>query len=397
MSEPVAYNPFDPRVIDDPYPVYRRLRDEAPVFRNDELGFWALSRFEDVLAAAHDPRRFTNGGSGALTGHSRIPYPNLAMLDDPRHGQLRALLSRAFSIRPMASHEGRIRQLTREMVGAVAGAGRVDVMAAVAVPLPAAVIGDLLGLEPERWEQFRRWADDAVHQDLSDPASVEAGRQAHAHMVREFHVLVDERRRAPTDDMLSDLVRAEVAGERLTDEEIIGFCQLLWLAGSETTSNVVGNGLLALAAHPDARAAVVAEPARIPAAIEEMLRWDPPTHGLARTTSVAVDVQGVTIPAGDRVYLLWASANRDEREFPDPDRFDIDRRIDRHLAFGHGIHFCLGAALARLEARVVFEELLAVMPDYTVAEERIERRPSTAVRGPTRLTVEFTPTAPARA
>jgi cytochrome P450 len=167
--------------------------------------------------------------------------------------------------------------------------------------------------------------------------------------------------------------------------------QLLWLAGSETTSHLVGNGLLALAAHPAARRALVAAPGRIPAAVEEMLRWDAPTQGLARTTSVDVSLHGATIPAGARVYLLWGSANRDEREFPDPDRFDIDRRIDRHVAFGHGIHFCLGAALARLEAKVVFEELLAAFPDHEVVEPVIERRPSTAVRGPTRLTLALHP------
>jgi cytochrome P450 len=388
VREPIAYDPFDPAVIDDPYPVYRRLRDEAPVHHAEALGFWALSRFEDVLAAAHDPRRFTSGGSGALTGHSRIPYPNLAMLDDPRHAQLRALVSRAFSIRPIAGFEPRVREMTRGLIAGFADFAdgeTVDVMAALAVPLPSGVIGDLVGVDPARWEEFRQWADDAVHQDLRDPTSIEAGRLAHVRMVEEFQALVDARRDAPADDLVTDLLAAEVAGQHLTDGEIIGFVQLLWLAGSETTSNLVGNGLLALAAHPDARRALVEAPARIPAAIEEMLRWDAPTQGLARTTSEAVERHGVTIPAGERVYLLWGAANRDEREFAQPDRFDIDRRIERHVAFGHGIHFCLGAALARLEAKVVFEELFVTFPDHEVVEPVIERRPSTAVRGPTRL------------
>jgi cytochrome P450 len=393
VTAALAYDPFDPAVIDDPYPVYRRLRDEAPVFHAADLGFWALSRFDDVLAAAHDPGRFTSGGSGALTGHSRIPFPNLAMLDDPRHGQLRALVSRAFSIRPIATFEPRVRAMARSSIDAFAPSadGRVDVMAALAVPLPAGVIGDLVGVDPGRWEEFRQWADDAVHQDLHDPASVERGRQAHVHMVEEFLALVDARRARPGPDLVTDLLAAEVDGQRLTDEEIVGFVQLLWLAGSETTSNLVGNGLLALAAHPAARRALVAAPERIPAAVEEMLRWDGPTQGLARTTSVPVALHGTTIPAGARVYLLWGAANRDERAFADPDRFDIDRRIERHVAFGHGIHFCLGAALARLEAKVVFEELLAAFPDHEVVEPVIERRPSTAVRGPTRLTLALAP------
>ena len=220
------------------------------------------------------------------------------------------------------------------------------------------VVGDLIGVAPSDREQFRTWSDTVVHQDVDQPETVEAGRAAAAAVVGYFGEIIAARRAEPADDLVSALVDAAVDGERLSDEEILGFCFLLIVAGTETTTNLLGLGVLALADAPDQRALLLGDPALIGGAVEEMLRWGSPVQGLARTTTEPVRRHGVEIPAGAKVQLLFGAGNRDEREFAEPDRFDVRRPIDRHLAFGHGVHFCLGAALARLEARVVFEELL---------------------------------------
>ena len=247
------------------------------------------------------------------------------------------------------------------------------------------VVGDLIGVAASDREQFRAWADTIVHQDVDRPETVEAGRAAAGAVVVSFAELIAVRRAEPMDDLVSALVAASVDGERLTDDEILGFCFLLIVAGTETTTNLVGLGALALAVHPDQRAQLAANPSLIPDAVEEMLRWGSPVQGLARTTTRAVERHGVTIPEGAKVQLLYGSANRDEREFLEPDRFDVIRAIDRHVAFGHGVHFCLGAALARLEAMVVFEELLRRIPDWQVDSEHVEWIHSSSVRGPATL------------
>ena len=387
----VRFDPYDPLVQRDPYPVYRALRDDAPVYHDAQRGFWALSRFDDVLWAAHEPGTFCSGEGIALEGQARSPFPNLIVMDDPRHGQLRKLVSRGFTSRPVAAFEPRVRELATEMVDAIvergAGGDPVDLVPALSGPLPMTVVGDLIGVAPADREQFRTWSDAIVHQDVDRPETVEAGRAAAGAVVRYFGEIIAARRAAPSDDLVSALLASEVDGEHLADEEILGFCFLLIVAGTETTTNLIGGGAYALATFPDERARLLDEPARIPGAVEEMLRWSSPVQGLARTTTRPVERHGVTIPVGAKVQLLYGAANRDEREFADPERFDVTRTIERHLAFGHGVHFCLGAALARLEATVVFEELLRRVPDWQVDTDAVTWIHSSSVRGPATLPI----------
>jgi len=393
VKNPVfAYDPYHPATQADPYPVYRQLRDDVPVYHDDRRGFWALSRFDDVLWAAHDPATFCSGQGIALEGQARSPFPNLITMDDPRHAQLRRLVSRGFTTRPVGAFEPRVRELATSMIDDIveraADGDRVDLVPSLTGPLPMTVLGDLIGVAPADREQFRTWSDTIVHQDVDRPETVDAGRAAGGAVVGYFGEIIAARRAAPADDLVSALIAASVDGERLADDEILGFCFLLIVAGTETTTNLLGLGALALAANPEQRARLVADPALIPGAVEEMLRWGSPVQGLARTTTRAVARHGVTIPEGAKVQLLYGSANRDEREFADPDRFDVTRPIERHLAFGHGVHFCLGAALARLEATVVFEELLRRIPEWHVDPDALGWIHSSSVRGPATLVIE---------
>ena len=391
VSDPFRFDPYDPATQADPYPAYRALRDDAPVYHDERRGFWALSRFDDVLWAAHDPATFCSGQGIALEGQARSPFPNLITMDDPRHAQLRRLVSRGFTARPIGANESRIRDLATEMIDRIvemaADGSPVDLVPTMTGPLPMTVVGDLIGVAASDREQFRAWADTIVHQDVDRPETVEAGRAAAGAVVVSFAELIAVRRAEPMDDLVSALVAASVDGGRLTDDEILGFCFLLIVAGTETTTNLIGLGALALAAHPDQRARLVADPSLIPGAVEEMLRWGSPVQGLARTTTRAIERHGMTIPEGTKVQLLYGSANRDEREFAEPDRFDVTRSVERHVAFGHGVHFCLGAALARLEAIVVFEELLRRVPDWRVDVEHVEWIHSSSVRGPATLPI----------
>jgi cytochrome P450 len=387
----MRFDPYDRATNRDPYPAYRTLRDDAPVYRDEARGFWALSRFDDVRWAAHDTTRFCSGQGIALEGQARSPFPNIITMDEPRHSALRKLVSRGFTAKPVGVYEDRIRAVARELVDRFATVGVADVVPALAGPLPMIVVGDLIGVDPADRDQFRAWSDTIVHQDVDRPDTVRAGRAAASAVVEHFAALVADRRVGRRDDLVSALVDATVDGEHLTDEEILGFCFLLVVAGTETTTNLIGAGVLALAENPAERSALIEAPHLVPDAVEEMLRWGSPVQSSARTTTAAVRRHDTTIPADVKVLLLWGSANHDERAFPEPERFDIRRRIERHVGFGHGAHFCLGAALARLEARIVFEELLTRIPDWRIDWDGVTWIHSSAVRGPASLPIGFTP------
>jgi cytochrome P450 len=363
VPEPFVYDPSRPDFQARIYAIYRTLRDEYPVYRRPEGGVYALSRFEDVRAAASDPRTFSSEGTSLGTGL----LPHIQTMDPPRHDRLRDLVTVAFTPRRVAAMEPRIRQIARGLLEPSCGKGRADLMADYARHLPSRVIGDMIGVPPERREAFLHWTESMVAVP-SGPAQGRDVRSAAQKIYEEFALLLDERRRARRDDLMSALLDAEVEGERLTQEELLGFCFVLIVAGNDTTTNLIANGAILLAQHEAARRELVAEPAGIEDAVEEMLRCESPAQALPRRATREIRLHGVTIPAGSEVQLVWGAANRDEREFDDPDRFDVHRRIRRHLAFGQGLHFCLGANLARLEARVAFEELLARMPDYELEE-----------------------------
>lgn len=352
-----VYDPASPDFADRAHDIYRELRDEHPCYRNPERGFYALSRFEDVRRAANDPLLFSSERTSISVGI----LPMVQQLDPPRHDSLRTLVRRAFTARRVAAMEPRVREITRELIDAFAAQGRCDLLHTFAAQLPSRVIGELIGVPPERREAFLEWTASMV---ATGPRG-DAPKQIYA----EFSKLLAERREERRDDLMSALLHADLDGRRLTEEELLGFCFVLIVAGNDTTMNLIANGAVALAQHPDQRKLLARDPTRIPAAVEEMLRYESPAQALPRRATRDVTLHGVTVPEGAEVLLVWGAANRDEREFADPERFDAARPIRRHLGLGQGIHFCLGAHLARLEARVAVEELLARIPDYRLEAE----------------------------
>jgi cytochrome P450 len=367
-----VYDPYAYGIHEDPYPTYRVLRDEHPLYRNEERGFWALSRHDDVRRALHDPATFSSAQGVVLEDAPQIDGVVITT-DPPRHTQLRSLLSRAFTPRRIAGLEAAVRRVSRELLDGVEqaadGDGLVDLMAAYAKPIPTFVISELLGVPAADRAQLLEWSDAML---VHAPDSAEPAPEAFAAMAGMsgyMAQLVGERRRHPGDDLMSGLVEAEVDGDRLSDDELAAFGYLLFVAGNETTTSLVGNAVWYLDRHPDQLQALRADPGLLAAAVEELLRYDAPTQNLRRTTTRDVEVHGTTIPKGDKVVLIFGSANRDPRAFPDPDRFDVRRRSEGHLAFGHGAHFCLGAALARMEARVAIEALYERHPTWAVVDE----------------------------
>jgi cytochrome P450 len=377
----VKYDPLGADFQADREGVYQRLRDEAPVYFDADGRFAALSRFEDVRNAAMDWKRYS-----AVTAEAKILRPIINDMDPPLHTGRRKNLSRAFTPRRVAEMEPRLRQLARSLIDAFAERGSCDLVAEFAALYPSMVMGQLIGIPDELLAECRHITDAVMR--IEGPEG-NASPVERADIV--FSALVEERRRAPSDDLISALLAVGADdGERLSDDEILGFCYLLLVGGNDTTTNLIGNGMDLLARHPQQRAILVAEPGRIPGAVEEMLRREPPTQTSARQSTADLHLHDAVIPAGIRVLLMWGAANLDEREFDEPLTFDIDRKAERHLSLGQGAHFCMGSALARLEAKVAFEELLACMPEYEVAD-RPERIRSVWAWGFESLNVKFAP------
>jgi cytochrome P450 len=390
------FNPYAREVQDDPYPLYARLRNHSPVAYSEQLNCWFLLRFADVIEAAHDHRRFISGEGVSLLGSQPSSLiPMIVSIDNPDHDRLRALVSRRFTGRALADLEAPIRGYAREAIEAFAARDSCELMSELAIPIPLLVIGDLLGVAPEDRHAFRQWGEALVHLNPFRPETVAAARAAGMEIGQYMMAAIEDRRRQPGDDLISLLLASRLDGEALDISFVLGFAFLFIVAGSETTTNLIGNGAIALAHHADQRAAVRGDPSLIPGMIEEVLRYDGPVQGVARVVNQDVKVGGVTIPAGAKVQLRWGSANRDEDEYDDPDAFDVRRRVRRQVAFGHGIHYCLGAALTRLEGRVIFEELLARLGDWDVPD-RVERLASGEVRGPARLPLTFSRPGPGR-
>jgi cytochrome P450 len=360
----VHYDPLSEEFRGDRAGVYRLLRDGAPAYIDPGGRFAALSRFDDVRGAALDWQTFS-----AVTAEAKILRPIINDMDPPLHGDRRGNLARAFTPKRVADLEPRLREIARSLIDAFAGRGSCDVIGEFAALFPSRVMGELIGIPEELLEECRSITD-AVMRIEGPEGNASPVERADAIFGR----LVEERRARPQDDLISALLAVgRNGGEPLSIDEILGFCYLLLVGGNDTTTNLVGNGMELLARHPDQREALVSDPSLLPRAIEEMLRLEPPTQISARQTTRDVELHGVTIPADTRVLLVWGSANLDEREFNDPETFDIRRSAERQLALGHGAHFCMGAALARMEARVAFEELLRCVPEFEVVQppERI--------------------------
>ena len=393
----------DPGFLADPYPVYHRLRAEDPVHRHP-LGFVVLTRYEDVAAFLRDAR-FGKSGYQALLearfgGGPDASWLGLSMLfrDPPDHTRLRALVSKAFTPRVVETLRPRVQAIVDRLLDRAAGAGRMDVIEDLAYPLPVTVISELLGVPVDDAEQVKAWsrdvarAIDAIALPVG-PEVLERGRQATRGIVDYFAKLADERRRRPGDDLLSGLVQAEEAGDRLTERELLATCVLLYVAGHETTVNLIGNGLLALLRHPAEWRRLRDDPALLPGAIEELLRYDGPVQRTGRMAAEDVEIGGVAIPTGTLVLGLLGAANRDPAQFVEPDRLDVTRDEPRHVAFGAGIHYCLGAPLARLEGQVAIGAVLRRFPGLRLDVERPAWRPSSALRGLEALPVRLGPAA----
>jgi hypothetical protein len=379
------YDPYDPRTVADPYATYRRLRDEHPVFHNRTHDFWALSRFDDVLRAAHDHDAFSNKHGITLDHDIEPPVPMLTNLDPPRHAQLRALVSWAFRPRRVAELTEDVRLVARTCLEEARSTERPDLAATLAGPLPTVIIADLLGVPASDRAAFRRWSDIANSANPNEPESLGEAFTAVVELGMYLAAAIGERRTAPRDDLISLLTSAEVDGTVLTDEEIVGFAFVLLVAGNETTAGLIGCTVLNLLAYPDQRRWLVEDPARIALSMDELVRFGGSVHGLTRTTAHPVTVLDQTIPEGAKVLLLYASANRDEREFNDPGVLDLTRIVKRHVAFGHGIHHCVGSWLARIETQVALEELLRVAPNYDLDLDAVEWARSALTRGPSYL------------
>jgi cytochrome P450 len=410
---PLGFSPTDAAFKRDPYPYYERLRREAPVHRGDS-GFWTVARHDDVTQVLKTPLVFSSAGmggpigggatSGATSGamSSGGPMRSIITSDPPVHTGFRNLVNRAFTPRMVADMEPRIREIARGLIDAVAPSGTMDVVRDLATPLPVIVIAEILGVDATRRDDFKRWSN-AIVGGFNDPSP--EGQQARQRDREEFfdyfQARIDERRAHPVGDMLSTLVAAEAlpGGEdaefKLTPQEVAGFAMLLLVAGNETTTNLIGNAMLALTADADPAdreqmRIVTDDASTIPNMVEEALRYDAPVQFLFRLTTQDARVGDQTIPAGNVVVPIYASANRDDEKYPDGARFDVTRNAQGHLAFGLGPHFCLGAPLARLEAKVAFEELFSRARNIERAGEPV-RADHMFLRGLTSMPVSFEP------
>ena len=373
----------------DPYPGYAWLRAEAPVYHDDSTGLWALSRHADVLWA----ERSTSVLSSALGSRpGRQPQPTMIDSDDPVHTRRRRVVSRGFTPRRVADHEAHLRAVVTELIDAVAPLGTCDLVADLAAPLPMRMIAELLGVPASDGPRLQHWSDQLISA-ADDPAyRTDAVMEAALEWAAYASAIVTDRRAAPQEDLMSLLV-GESDEDGLSHEELIGEALLLLVGGNETTRNVISGGMEALMRHPDQMARLAADPTGIPLAVEECLRWVTPIINMARTTTADVEIRDTVIPAGEQVLLLYAAANRDEAVFDEPERFDTSRSPNNHVSFGFGTHFCLGAALARLEIKVMLEEVLTRLPDMALEapSDPVPRTPSSFIRGIPSMRVVFTP------
>ena len=387
-TDPATLDPFLPEHRDDPYPVYQRLRELAPVLRGPR-GAWLVTRHAEAAAVLRDPRFSVDvgklaGGPPPDLGPARQTGALLLFLDPPDHSRLRALVAKAFTPRVAEALRPRVEQLVADLLDQVDGKDGFDVIASLAYPLPVAVICELLGVPREDRERFKGWSSDAsrlLDSGLDADAQLR-GMTAALGLIQYFDGLFEERRTAePGDDLLSALVAAEEAGDRLTADELRATTVLLFLAGHETTMNLIGNGLYALLRHGDQLERWRAEPALARTAVEELLRWDSPVQVTARIATSDVELGGVTVAPGEQVVVLLGAANRDPAVFAAPDRLDLGREPNRHLSFSAGVHFCLGASLARVEGQVALGALLQRMPDLELAEPAPVWREHLVLRG----------------
>jgi cytochrome P450 len=391
------YNPLSPEVIDNPYPYYAYLREHAPVYWIAPLHAWALSRYADVDFALRNPQIFPSSGFTTQTLGDLNPTPEIPWILDinpPDHTRLRKLVNKGFLPRLIRALEPRVQEITQQLIASLRNQAEGDLVSVLSGPLPTTVIAEMLGVESERLDDFKRWSDDVVlgTSRPTDETVRTRVRKSGAALRGYFEKLIERRRTNPGDDVITALVRAEEERDMLSAAEILGLAVLLLLAGNETTTNLIGNAVRNLLSHPAELAKVRADRTLVPSLVEEVLRYDSPVQLIPRQTAREVELEGGKIPAGATVFLLLASANRDERKFPEPDRFDVTRNPQDHVAFGYGIHYCLGAPLARLEGRIALDSLLFDCPQFTCTREPLPQIASIVVRGVQTLPLQFTVT-----
>lgn len=378
------------RSTEESFDVYRFLRDESPLHWDDEAKVWCVSRHEDVTYVSKHPEIFSSAeGSRPNTPTN----PSMINQDEPRHGILRRFISQGFTPRQLNLRSDQIRGIATRLIDGVAKQGECDFVEAIAARLPLEMIGQFLGVPFEDLEQLGRWSDFmTLGSDALDPELVGDLIQAFSDYSEYTRALCEEKRRNPTDDLISMLVHAEVDGEKLSDEELVHETLLLLVGGSETSRNVIGGTMELLSRHPEQKQLLLDDPSRLPGAVEELIRWHTPILNMKRTVQAETELHGQTLHRGDQVVMIYPAANFDERVFEMPEQLDLLRPKNPHLAFGIGIHFCLGASLARTQIRIVYEELLRRLPDMQVKPGfEPGYPPSSFVRGFLNLPVEFTP------
>lgn len=398
------FNPFDPRLRSDPYAVYRALRQDAPVYWNPGMHVWMLTRYDDVLAVLRDHARFSsdrlraNNPFVAQLEQARLSSgplgtsPTMLSLDPPAHTRMRGLVNKAFTPRQVERIRPHIQELADELLDALPEPGKMDIVADFAVPLPVIVIAEMLGVPATDREQFKAWSTDiasSLGAPFQPPAVLERGIQSSNALADYFRGQIVLRRDDPRDDLLSAMIAAEEQGDLLTEDELIATCILLLLAGNETTTNLIGSGMLALLQHPAQYQRLQSDPAMVPSAVEEMLRWEPPAQLTTRIVAEPLELRGHSMEPGQVVIAALAAANRDPDQFPEPETFDIGRHPNRHLAFGQGIHYCLGAPLAIAEARIAFETLARRVSDPAPAFEAPDWGASFILRGLNSLPITY--------
>jgi cytochrome P450 len=390
---PLYFDPYDIEIDTDPYPVYRRLRDEAPLYYNEKYDFFAVSRFADVEKVSVDWRTYSSArGTVIELIKSGMPMaPGMFIFEDPPlHDLHRGVLSRVFTPKRVAQLEPKVRRYCAEVLDPLVGSGNFDFVKDLGAHMPMRTIGMLLGIPEGDQTAIRDRFDGSFQVEGNEAAAVDA--ETTISLGSGFEEYIDWRIDHPSDDLMTDLIRAEFEDERgvrrtLTREEILAYVGMLAAAGNETTTRLIGWIGKVLAEHPDQRRELVADRALVPNAIEELLRYESPSPTQARFVTADVEHHGTVVPAGSALVLLTASANRDEREFPDPDRFDIHRRMGHHVAFGYGVHFCLGASLARLEGRIALDEVLQRWPEWDVDWANAKQGHTSTVRGWERMPV----------
>jgi cytochrome P450 len=389
------WDPYNAEQRKVPYDTWRRLRDEAPVYHNEKYGFWALSRFADVLAASLDTETFSSARGITLDSIGEpIPLPMMIMMDPPLHDAFRKVVNRSYTPRRIGALEQKIEQLCAGYLDPFVGGDGFDFVQDFGMRLPVMVISTLLGFPEEDHDQLREWSDIGLHREEGKEGLTPEAMEAQGLTFGYYHEQVQERRRDPRDDMITEMIQADMElpdGEirKLDDLEVMGMMGLISNAGNETVARMLGWASLVLEEYPDARRQMADDPSLIPSGVEELLRYEAPSPIQGRYVTHDVEMHGTVIPEGAKMALLTGSAGRDERKYPNAHLYDIHRKIDRHVTFGYGAHFCLGAALARMEGKVALTEVLRRFPSWEVDRDAVTYVATNTVRGPSSVPVRI--------